>query len=451
MMNHELRLEPKQILTPQILLNLKLLSLPNIELEGLIRMELEKNPVLEIATETNEEETQLFETESDHIDMMDFPIGEPDIFTSGSTPVIDSSEITVKPKTSIEENLLPIVKSVVHQEDFPIAEYIIGNLDENGFLTISLQEISNTFNIPLERVQNIVKQISQIEPGGIATSNLQECLLSQLQYIGFDENSPEVKIIRDYYDLLIKRQYQKIAKLLKIEESSLSTILENLSGLDPRPISRYFSSTPEYVMSDFSIRWQGDNLVGSLYDETIPVLRIAPRYREMVLSPKEFSEEEVQFAREKLKNAIMLIKGIESRKQTLKSIIQFIISHQKEFLTTGNKEQIKPISIKDAASNLNIHISTLSRAIQGKYVDTPVGIFPLRFFFTTGGSGEHSRHSIKEKIQNIIAQENKARPYTDDEIVKILAQENIKLSRRTVAKYREELKIPGSSERKINK
>ncbi len=449
-MNHELRLEPKQILTPQILLNLKLLSLPNIELESLIRMELEKNPVLEVASETNDE-AQLFEPESDQIDIVDFLTEESYIPNLNQSPSVDTSEITPKPKTSIEENLLPIIKSVVSIEDLPIAEYIIGNLDENGFLTISQEEIGNIFTIPLERVRNIVKQISQIEPGGISTSNIQECLLSQMQYLGFDEQSPEVKIIRDYYDLLLNRQYQKIIKLLKIDEAGFKTVLENLSSLDPRPISRYLSSTPEYVTPDFSIHWQGDNLVGSLYDEMIPILRIAPRYREIVLSPKEFSEEEVQFARKKLKSAVMLIKSIESRKQTLKNIIQFIISHQKEFLTTGNKEQIKPISIKETADYLGMHISTLSRAIAGKYVETPVGIFPLRFFFTTGGSGEHSRHSIKEKIQSIIAQENKDKPYTDDEIVQILAQEDIKISRRTVAKYREELKIPGSSERKINK
>ncbi len=450
-MNQELHLEPKQILTPQILLNLKLLNLPNIELESLIRAELEKNPALEISTESTEEETSLFETEHQDFDLNNLPIEDSYPASLGSIPTVNTLEITAKPKATIEENLLPIVKSIMSEEDWPIAEYIIGNLNENGFLTIPQEEIGHTFNIPLERLQNIIKKISQIEPGGIATSNLQECLLSQLQYLGFDEQSPEVKAIRDYYDLLLKHQYQKLTKLLNIDEASFKTVLENLSSLDPRPISRYLSSTPEYVMPDFSIHWEGNNLVGSLYDETIPVLRISPRYRKVVLSPKEFSEEEVQFVRERLKQAIMLIKGIESRKQTLNNILQFIISHQKEFLIQGNKEKIKPISIKDAASSLKMHISTLSRAIAGKYVETPVGIFPLRFFFSTGGFGEYSRHGIKEQIQSLIANENKEKPYTDDEIVQILAQKNIKISRRTVAKYREELKIPGSSERKINK
>lgn len=470
-MKQELRLEQKQILTPQLLLNLKLLVLPNLELETLIRNELEQNPGLEIIiegaedTEKNLEISEIQENK-DEFDIADLVSDDTYCFPLPSKPVSDITEIKTAPKTTFEDTLLPIVKSLLpaspklapplkllatrgprgeSENDIPIAEYIIGNITDDGFLPIPIQEISNTLNTNPDHIKEIINIIQQIEPGGIASQNLQEALLCQMEVLGYDKNSLEIKVVHDYYDVLLKRHYSNIAKALGVADSDLMSAILNIQTLETRPARRYLNIPAEYISPDFSIEWRDDNLIGNINDETIPVLRIAPRYRDIVLHPKDFTPEEVNFARMKLQNALNLIKAIESRKKLLRRILQYIISTQHEFFING-KEFIKPISIKNTAELFGVHISTLSRACSGKCVETPVGIYPLKFFFTTG-IGEHSRHSIKEKIQNLVNDEDKNKPYTDDEIVVLLAEQNIKLCRRTIAKYREELNISGSNDR----
>jgi len=449
-MKQELRLEQKQILTPQLLLNLKLLVLPNLELEILIRNELEQNPVLEIIIEGAEEidknlEISEIQENKDEFDIADLISDDTYSFPLPSKSVSDITEIKTAAKTTFEDTLLPIVKSLLSENDIPIAEYIIGNITDDGFLPIPIQEISNTLNTNPDHIKEIINIIQQIEPCGIASQNLQEALLCQLEVLGYDKNSLEFKVVHDYYDVLLKRHYSNIAKALGVTDSDLMSAILNIQTLETRPARRYLNIPAEYISPDFSIEWRDDNLIGNINDETIPVLRIAHRFRDIVLHPKDFTSEEVNFARTKLQNALNLIKAIESRKKLLRRILQYIISTQHEFFING-KEFIKPISIKNTAEFLGVHISTLSRACSGKYVETPVGIYPLKFFFTTG-IGEHSRHSIKEKIQNLVNGEDKNKPYTDDEIVTLLTEQNIKLSRRTIAKYREELNIPGSNDR----
>lgn len=455
-MKLELRLEQKQIITPQLLLNLKLLVLPNLELETLVRTELEQNPALELIAEGGEQgkETelqnepdseQLPETNKDEFDITDFISDDTYALPSAPDSTFDITETTSIPQSSLEDTLLPMVKAHINENDVSIAEFIIGNLDEDGFSTIPIEEISNTCNSTPEHARKIINIIQQIEPGGIASSDVKEALLCQLEILGFDNKSLEVQLIREHYGLFLKRQYTKIEKAMGISESDLSSAFLNLKNLDPRPARRFYSNRTEYINPDFNIEWRGDNLVSTINDETFPMLRISPRYREILLQPKQFTPEEVNFARNKLHSAVNLIKAIESRKNLLRRIIDYIITNQKQFFIDG-KEFIKPIPMKNAAETLGVHISTLSRACQSKYVETSVGIYPLRFFFTTR-IGDHSRHSIKQKIQNLILEEDKNKPYTDDEIVTILAQQNIHLSRRTVAKYREEQNIPGSNDR----
>lgn len=448
-MDQELHLELRQIITPQLLLNLKLLALPNLELETIIRQELEKNPALE-AVEEEVENHEIAEpiADNDEFDLTDL-INDESVYLP--TPLTqdtssDISEIKTVEKSNFEETLLPIVKSVIDEDELPIAEYIIGNLTDDGFLLLPTSEISDALKIPLEKVQKVINIIQGIEPGGIASPNLQTALICQLKLLGFDENSLEIKIIQECFDLLLKKNFTKIQQLLKVTDKEISLALSNIQNLETRPARRYLNIPTTYITPDFAIKWQEDKLVGYINDETIPILRISPRYREILLNPQNFSKEEVDFARQRLQSAIMIIKGIESRKNLLNNVLKYLIDNQKEFFIHGNEKYIKPILIKDIATALNVHMSTISRAVQNKYVETPVGIFPLRFFFTTG-VGEHSRISIKEKIREIINAEDKSKPYTDEQIVQLLEKQNIKISRRTVAKYREEMNIPGSSER----
>ncbi len=458
-MRQELRLEQKQIITPQLLLNLKLLALPNLELETLIRNEIQQNPVLEIITEEPEEplkeETELplaqdeNEPESnenkDEFDIAELISDDSYALPSASSDKIDSSETIDRTKTSFEDTLLPLVKNLISEKDSEIIEYIIGNITDDGFLLIPKEEIIQTLALTEEHLHEIIKIIQHIEPGGIASKNLQEALICQLEVLGFDNNSKELKIIREHFELLLKRNYAKIAQLLNISENEMLSAVSNLHSLETRPARRYLNIATDYISPDFSIEWQGEKLIGNINDETFPILRIAPHYREIVLHPKNFTPEEVEFARNKLQSALNIIKGIEARKRLLHRIIDYIITTQEDFFVKG-KEFIKPISIKQTAEALGVHISTLSRACQGKYIETSMGIFSMKYFFTTG-IGDLSRHSIKEKIRDLINNEDKTKTYTDDDIVNLLAQQNIHLARRTVAKYREELNISGSSER----
>jgi len=452
-MRQELHLELKQVITPQHLLNLKILALPNIELETLIRNEIQQNPVLEILSEegedSQEQETDETENESneDEFDIADL-ISDDNYsllqeFETYETT--DKFELTPDTRSSFEDTLLPIVKNLIPEQDYAIAEYIIGNISDDGFLTITTEEIAQHFQSAPEHTQEILDIIKHIDPGGIGAKNLQEALVCQMEVVGFEANSVEIRMIRDYYDILIKRNFSKLQQLLEINDKQLAHAISHIHSLETRPARRYSDTHAEYIAPDFSIEWQGENLIANINDETFPVLRVAPRFREIILNPKSFTQEEVDFARKRVQNALMIIKGIESRKTLLKNILKYLVENQKEFFVHG-KKYIKPILIKDIAGVLNVHISTVSRAVQNKYVETPVGIFPMRFFFTSG-IGEYSRTSIKEKIKELIDTEEKANPYTDDQIVILLGQQNIKLSRRTVAKYREEMNIAGSGER----
>ncbi|MEO0075368.1 MAG: RNA polymerase factor sigma-54 [candidate division WOR-3 bacterium] len=456
-MKPDLQLTQKQIITPQLITNLKILTLPNPELETLVQNEIEQNPALEIISgteEANQTDTEMIEFESDIIqdtnkdefDLKDLLVDDSAIFNENNISLNDALETTAITKESFEQNLLNIIIPRLSNSEIPIAEYIIGNLDNQGFLKITIEEICQHFSVSAETVTKIIHLIQQIEPGGIASHNLQEALLIQLKILGFSDNSIEVIIIRDYYDLLLNRNFSKLAENLKVSENIIYSAILNLKQLDPVPARRYLNiTTPSYINPDFTIIWQNDKLIGFLNDENIPSLRIARNYRDILLNPKNFSDEIVKFARSKVQNAINLIKAIESRKTLLQKIINYIIENQLEFLTKG-KEYLKPLSIRTLAEKFSVHISTISRAIQGKYVETPVGIFPLKYFFSSG-VGDFSRNSIKEKISNFISNEDKKNPLTDDAIVKLLANENINISRRTVAKYREEMNIPSSNDR----
>lgn len=456
-MKPELRLEQKQIITPQLLLNLKILALPNLELETLIRTELEQNPALELTSDANEalntetetpleNESELPVNEnSEEFNVADYISDDSSVYPSETGVTFEMPENNSPARTSLETNLFNAVKPYLTENVYIVAEYIIGNLDDEGFLNIPAQEIAQKFNIALRETEEIIRAIQQIEPGGIGAENLQQALLIQLHILNYAETSLEIIIIRDYYQFFINRDLNQIAKALSVSENEISQAITNLKELEPRPIRRYLSDIASYINPDFSITWQNENLNASINDETFPVLKISKRYREILQQPQHFSREEVSFARIKIQSAINLIKAIDSRKNLLYRILNFIITNQREFLTNG-KENIKPIPIKTVAEAMNVHISTISRACQGKYIETPVGIFPVKFFFSTG-IGDFSRDSLKEKIRQFIELENKAKPLTDDEIVTLLAQQNIKLSRRTVAKYREELNILNSNDR----
>ncbi|MCS7249691.1 MAG: RNA polymerase factor sigma-54 [candidate division WOR-3 bacterium] len=447
-MRQEIRLEQKLILTPQLLLNLKLLALPILDLETVIEQELATNPCLEIEEEKSIEEIpqeELKTEKEDEFSLEDLLPGEGYSFFRDSEEVDILDVANPAPVTSVEE-LLTKLRQKIDKEDYPIAEFVCNSLDENGFLEFSIEEIAQTLGVKEERIERIIEIMKKIEPGGIGSRTLKEALLAQLELKGFDKESIEVRMLKECEELVKAKNFKKIAAKLKTNEARIKEAFNNLANLEPRPLRKYGSQKADYVVPDFKIKIEGEKVSVEFNEENLPRLRIANYYKEILLNPKNYEKEQVEFVRKKYKNAVMFIKALEERKEILRKIVEYIIENQKDFFLIS-REIIKPLSIKECGEKLGIHPSNVSRAIAGKYLETPFGIFSLRSFFSSG-VGEVSKATIKAKIKALIDNEDKSNPLTDDEIVKKLKEIGINIKRRTVAKYRQELNIPKTSERK---
>ncbi|MEO0130544.1 MAG: RNA polymerase factor sigma-54 [candidate division WOR-3 bacterium] len=448
-MKQEFRLEQRLILTPQLLLNLKLLALPILDLEMVIEQELAINPCLEIEEEKGPEEpSEEIKTENeDEFSVSDLmPEENYSIPTPRETEEFDIFDIAnPAPVTSIDE-LLTKLRQKIDKEDYSLAEFICNSLDENGFLEFSIEEIAQSLGVEEERVNKIIEIMKKIEPGGIGSRTLREALLAQLELKGFSKDSIEVKILEECEELIKTKNYKRIAAKLKTNEARIKEAFNNLTNLEPRPLRKYGSARADYVVPDFKIKIEEEKISFEFNEENLPRLRITNYYKEILLNPNSYEKEQVDFVKKKFKNAVMFIKALDQRRETLKKIMEYIIENQKDFFLVS-REIIKPLSIKECGERLGIHPSNISRAIAGKYIETPFGIFALRSFFSSG-MGEISKSTIKTKIKSLIDNEDKNNPLTDEEIVEKLKEMGINIKRRTVAKYRQELNIPKTSERK---
>jgi len=478
----DLKQQLEMRLTPQLILQMKLLQVSALDLEQVVREEMEKNPALEesdaglgpsdaevvasvadpasqVASPLSAENPTAPQTGETSIETRpgeEYTISElmpddgwsPAVYKDASTDDDQTSaaELATGPEQSLIDCLMPHLRSVLSEDDARVAEFIIESLDDDGFLMMTEEEIASQQHVGVDTVQSILYVIQRLEPGGIACRDRRESFLVQLELAGADPNSLERKLLTDYWELLVKKQTARIAKLSGVTEDDVRRAVQPLLNLETRPARCFAPGTPDYVSPDFSVEWQGDKLVANANDERFPRLRLSQRYVEILKSPKDYSSEQVQFAREKLQRALMFLKGIESRRRTLKRLVELIIEQQHDFLLHG-RQHLKPATLKQAADIIGVHASTVSRAIAGKYLETDQGIFPFGYFFKAG-AGDKSRTSIKRKIQVIIDAEDKKRPLSDDEICAKLKSEQISISRRTVAKYRAELGVPGCSDRK---
>ncbi|MEO0090182.1 MAG: RNA polymerase factor sigma-54 [candidate division WOR-3 bacterium] len=449
-MKQEFRLEQKLILTPQLLLNLKLLALPILDLEMVIEQELATNPCLEAEEEEKEIEEISEEEKRDNEDEFSLddllPEENYSLSTSPTGAEVDLLDVAnPAPITSIDE-LFTRLRQKIDKEDYFIAEFLCNSLDENGFLEFPIEEIAHTLGVGEERIKKIIEIMKKIEPGGIGSRTLKEALIAQLELKGFSKDSIEVRMLEECEELIKTKNYKRIAAKLKTNEGRIREAFDNLANLEPRPLRKYGFPKTDYIIPDFKIKIEEDKISFEFNEENLPKLKIANYYREILLNPTNYGKEQVEFVRRKFKNAIMFIKALEMRKQTLKKIMEYIIENQREFFLV-NREMIKPLSIKECGEKLGIHPSNISRAIAGKYMETPFGIFALRSFFSSG-IGAVSKSTIKAKIKSLIEKEDKNNPLTDEEIVEKLKEMGINIKRRTVAKYRQELNIPKTSERK---
>lgn len=477
----DLKQQLEMRLTPQLILQMKLLQVSALDLEQMVREEMEKNPALEEsdgspatpeaeanalipepvsqattplpsenapAPQTNETSIETKPGEEYTIsELMPDDGWSPAAYKDASADdETSAAELAAGPEQSLVECLMPHLRSVLNEDDARVAEFIVESLDDDGFLTMTEEEIAAQQGVGVDLVKSILYVIQRLEPGGIGCHDRRESFLVQLELAGVDPASLERKLLTDYWDLLMKKQTAKIAKLCGVSEDEVRRAVQPLLNLETRPARCFAPGAPGYVSPDFSVEWQGDKLVANANDERFPRLRLSQRYVEILKSPKDYSSEQVQFAREKLQRALMFLKGIESRRRTLKRLVELIIEQQRDFLWRG-RQHLKPATLKQAADIIGVHASTVSRAIAGKYLETDQGIFPFNYFFKAG-AGDKSRTSIKRKIQVIIDGEDKKSPLSDEDICSRLKLEQISISRRTVAKYRAELGVPGCNDRK---
>jgi len=470
-LNVSARLE--QVLTSQLILNLKLLQLPALELEGLVRQELEENPALEVVEDSLDASSGKESPESDNYEgaapagsvseepalpdaskLDEYTIGDlmPDdgfmpeeLGIGRSEEVTDAIELAAGPGPGLHETLLPRLRSVLSEDDARVAESVVDAIDDDGFFTQDEAEFSQNQGIEQSRLREILYLIQRIEPGGLGTRDQQQALAVQLELAGYRPESLEMQIVTTHWKLLLLKHADKIAKLCGVTQQDVRDAVSHILTLDPRPGRKFTGQATEYVSPDFSVNWRDGKAVAEPNDESFPRLRLSRRYVEILQNPKAFPKDQLAFAREKFRRALMFLRGIESRRRTVAGLAKLIVEQQREFFEKG-PEFLKPATLKEAADRMGVHPSTASRAIAGKYLETCYGIFPFKHFFAAG-TGDKSRASIKERVKAIIEAEDPKKPLSDDEICAMLEKEGTKIARRTVAKYRGELGILGKGQR----
>ncbi|WP_326908803.1 RNA polymerase factor sigma-54 [Sedimentibacter sp. MB31-C6] len=464
-MGFELNLSQTQklIMTPELRQAIQILQFNNVELSEFINKQLEVNPFLETADKNNdsnssEEITNDFEKNEtkEEIDWKDVLEKYDDISYKAYGNVIESEykqtfeSYTSKKMTLKDHLMVQIGVSVKTQKEKRIGEFIIESLDSKGYLGCSLQDISLLLNEDIVEIERILRLIQTFDPVGVGARSLSECLKIQMKEKGIKDKNAYI-IVEDYLEDVATNKIQKIAKELHITINRVQNICDIIKILEPKP-SRGFivdSDNIRYIVPDVTIEKIGDEYIIIVNDNNLPMLTISSYYKDMInnLDNKEANK----FLTDKLNSSMWLIKSIEQRKMTLYKVVESILKFQRKFFDEG-KTELKPLVLKDVADEIGIHESTVSRATNGKYVQTPRGLFELKYFFSSSlndeSGGSVSSTSVKTKIKNLIEKENSKKPLSDQKISDILNEDGVNISRRTVAKYRDEMRIPSSSLRR---
>lgn len=488
------RLTQSLILAPQLQQSLALLQAPTLELKALVEQELQQNPVLEEAAAAEvDQERELREGEKgaetgdpteppaelNFDPATERPANEPvddfqaefeklvqmdqewrDHFAQTNLPQRTSSEDEEKrqfmfdslvAETSLQEMLLEQVRESGLPEDlFPIAETLIGNIDEYGYLKASLEEMAAASSAPTEKVEQVLKTIQGFEPAGVGARDLRECLMLQLERSGL-QNTLEYRIISEYMDALGKRRIPEIARGTDASLDDVQEALQRIARLEPRPGRAFLPNNDHYILPEVFVTRSGNDFVVTTNNEHVPHLRISNTYKDL-MSQGENSSEVRNYIREKIRAGKFLIKSLHQRQQTILNIAREIVARQREFMEKG-VAYLKPLTMVQVAEVVGVHETTVSRAVSGKYMQTPQGIFEMKYFFTAGiqtstGDGL-SNTSVKDMIAEIFKKEDCTKPLSDQEVVRMLQDKGIVIARRTVAKYRTELSILPSNLRKV--
>jgi len=480
----QLRLSQQLIMTPQLRQAIKILQVSRAELDTLIDDELTQNPVLEeqqadekpeseVPTVDGQETTDEWRSEApasdedvpqassiDQIDWREFAeTYANDMHGSGggSAPDDDDErrpalENTMARGTRLSDHLVWQLRlSAMSDSDKELGALVIGSLDADGYLTLSVEEIAFLANVwpGTDAVDRVLRRIQEFDPPGVAARDLPECLLIQLRQLGLADDSLPVRIVRDHLSLLESRRFDRLAKELGVPLEQVAEGAKVVSVLEPKPGRDYNDGETRYVTPDVFIQKVGEEFIVTLNEDGMPRLRVSPFYRQML--GHNGSPEARGYIQEKMRAAAWLIKSIHQRQRTLYMVTSSIAKFQHDFLEHG-VSQLRPLVLKDVANDIGMHESTVSRATAGKYVHTPQGTFELKYFFTSSlrsmHGEDHSAESVKERIRTIIAKEDGHKPLSDQYIAEVLAKESVDIARRTVAKYREQMGILPSSKRK---
>ena len=438
------KLEQKQKLAPRQVLQARLLQLNTINLEQTILKELEQNPILEEVEPEDFEDKSMAE---EILDEVDAPVE--DVYTDESSYYLDQekNDLPLPDRSSFIEDVINRMKDYgltdIEQE---IAEEILWNTNDRGYLDTDLVLIADSFELEEEDIEPILSVIQRMDPKGLASRNLKECLTIQLED---DKKSLSFSIITKYFDDFMHKRYDKIKTKLKCDDEQLHEAVVRISSLNPRPGEGY-SDNFQIVIPDLIVREDGDDWLITTNDGGIPELRISKLYSEGI-KEGEYSGKAKSFVREKMDSANWFIEAVKQRRITMVSVMRAIIKYQPEWFS-GDMNHLRPLKLQDIAEEIGMDISTISRSTRGKFVDTPYGVFELKYYFTDAldlGDGRVlGTFVIKRELQNIINSENKKSPFNDDTLVEKLKDKGYKLARRTVAKYRDQLGVPVARLRK---
>ncbi len=474
-----LKMSQKLIMTPSLQQAIKLLQLSKLELVNEINQELVENPVLEEGLETMAPEQLESQTpdkspvdtdstgDRGTVDEDDYEAFWRDYLDKGYEPrspaepiEAPSFEATLtKPQNLADHLTWQLEMTVTENGLHEVAEAIIGNLNEDGYLDATLEEIQamgedmGGRRYQPEEVEKAIVLVQAMDPAGVAARDLAECLLLQLRHIG-QEESPAARMVREHMDLLQSHKYQEIAQNIGCTLDEVMHEVELIKHLDPSPGLKYNNNRHQYVIPDvYVIKDDLGEYKVVLNEDGLPRLRISRTYRRMLERGTENVDREARdFVREKFRSAVRLIKSLDERQRTIMKVAVSLVKHQRDFLEHGI-ERIRPLRLRDVADDIQMHESTVSRVVRNKYMFTPKGLFEMRYFFHASvpddRGGEVSSLSVKQKIKEIVDAENGSRPLSDAAIVRILEETHgVKVARRTVAKYRGELKILSSADRK---
>lgn len=475
-MRQQLKMTQQLVMTPQLQQAIKLLQLTRIELQDVVSQELEENPLLEEVLDPDEAREGDQQLEADEAEQRDdqepqresydeVETGEETLrdwdsyldgynYSAGEQYSDDDDRPSFEALLTRKGTLADHLRWQLHMGHFSddeirFGEEIIGNLDDDGYFRASLPELAATVGLPEETAEAILARIQEFDPLGIAARNLQECLLVQARALGMGGSLVEA-ILEHHLKDLETRNYRLIARALRCELEYVVTAAKLISGLDPRPGSAYASEDTHYISPDIFVHKVADDYVVMLNEEGLPSLRLAPHYLEAKAGGGLDAKAD-EYVSDKMRAAQWLIKSIQQRQRTIFRVAKSIVKFQREFLERG-VEGLRPLVLRDVAEDIGMHESTISRVTTNKYMQTPQGLYELKYFFnsslSTSDGDSVSSESVKNRIKEIIDREDARKPLSDQRIAEMLSDETVNIARRTVTKYREMLKIGSSSDRR---